>query len=110
MNERIKKLRQQSLDAIPTMSHERAKLLTDFYKSGEAQKHSIPVARALAFKYILEHKELCVNDGELIVGEKGNAPKATPTYPELCIHSKDDLEILHNREKVWFKSSLETRD
>jgi formate C-acetyltransferase len=110
MNERIKKLRQQSLDAIPTMSHERAKLLTDFYKSGEAQKHSIPVARALAFKYILEHKELCINDGELIVGEKGNAPKATPTYPELCIHSKDDLEILHNREKVWFKSSLETRD
>ena len=110
MNERIKKLRQQSLDAIPTMSHERAKLLTDFYKSGEAHKHSTPVARALAFKYILEHKKLCINEGELIVGEKGNAPKATPTYPELCIHSKDDLEILHNREKVWFKSSQETRD
>lgn len=110
MNERIKRLREQSLDAIPTLSHERAKLLTEFYKSGEAQKHSIPVARALAFKYILENKELCINDGELIVGEKGNSPKATPTYPELCIHSKDDLEILNNREKVWFKSSQETRD
>jgi formate C-acetyltransferase len=110
MNERIKRLREQSLNAIPTLSHERAKLLTEFYKSGEAQKHSIPVARALAFKYILENKELCINDGELIVGEKGNSPKATPTYPELCIHSKDDLEILNNREKVWFKSSQETRD
>jgi len=110
MNERIKKLRQQSLDAIPTMSHERAKLLTEFYKSGEPQKHSIPVARALAFKYLLEHKELCINDGELFVGEKGPAPKATPTYPELCVHSEQDLEILHNREKVWFRSSDETRN
>ncbi|MCX7876426.1 MAG: glycyl radical protein [Melioribacteraceae bacterium] len=110
MTDRIKKLRDQSLTAIPTMSHERALLLTQFYKSSEAQKYSVPVTRALAFKYILENKELCINDGELFVGEKGPEPKATPTYPELCIHSKEDLEILHNREKVWFKSSEETRE
>ena len=110
MNDRIKKLRQQSLDAIPTLSHERAQLLTEFYRSGEAQKHSVPVARALSFKYILEHKALCINDGELFVGEKGPEPKATPTYPELCIHSEQDLDILHNRAKVWFKSSDETRN
>ncbi|MHB8906268.1 MAG: pyruvate formate lyase family protein, partial [Melioribacteraceae bacterium] len=79
MNERIKKLRQQSLDAIPTLSHERAQLLTEFYKSGEVQRHSIPVARALSLKYILDNKELCINDGELFVGEKGPEPKATPT-------------------------------
>ena len=109
MTGRINKLRRQSLDAVPTMSHERAQLLTEFYKSGEPGKNSIPVTRALSFKYILEHKELCVNEGELFVGEKGPEPKATPTYPELCIHSKDDLEILHNREKVWFKSSDESR-
>ncbi len=110
MKERIKRLRQQSLDAIPTLSHERAQLLTKFYKSGEAQKHSIPVARALSLKYILDNKELCINDGELFVGEKGPEPKATPTYPELCVHSEQDLDILHNRSKVWFKSSNETRD
>lgn len=110
MNDRIKKLRQQSLDAVPTLSHERAQLLTEFYRSGEAQKHSVPVARALSFKYILEHKALCINDGELFVGEKGPEPKATPTYPELCIHSEQDLEILHNRAKVWFKSSDETKN
>jgi len=110
MTERIKKLREQSLNAIPTISHERALLLTKFYKSHEAQKYSVPVTRALAFKYILENKELCVNDGELIVGEKGPEPKATPTYPELCVHSSEDLEILHNREKVWFRSSDETKE
>ncbi len=109
MTERIKKLREQSLDAIPTISHERAFLLTQFYKSNEANKYSVPVTRALAFKYILENKELCVNEGELFIGEKGPEPKATPTYPELCIHSKEDLEILHNRKKVWFKSTDETR-
>lgn len=110
MTERIKKLREQSLNAIPTISHERASLLTKFYKSFDVQKYSVPVTRALAFKYILENKELCVNDGELIVGEKGPEPKATPTYPELCVHSEEDLEILHNREKVWFKSSDETKE
>lgn len=110
MTERIKKLREQSLNAIPSISHERALLLTKFYKSHEAQKYSVPVTRALAFKYILENKELCVNDGELIVGEKGPEPKATPTYPELCVHSSEDLEILHNREKVWFKSSDKTKE
>jgi len=103
MNERIKRLREQSLTAPPAISPERAVLLTEFYKSGTADRVSIPVARALAFKYILEHKALCVNPGELIVGERGDAPKATPTYPEICTHSLKDFDILHTREKVSFK-------
>jgi trans-4-hydroxy-L-proline dehydratase len=109
MNDRIKKLREQTINAVPTLSHERAKLLTEFYKSGQLGKVSIPVARALAFKYLLENKELCINDGELIVGERGPAPKATPTYPELCVHSLNDLEILNTRPKVWFKVADETK-
>ena len=108
MNERIKKLREQSLNAVPTISCERAKLLTEFYKSGKAESVSIPVARAMAFKYILENKELCVNEGELIVGERGPAPKTTPTYPELCCHSLEDFKILNDRPKVWFRSDVET--
>ncbi len=109
MNERIKKLREQTLNAVPRLSHERAQLLTQFYKSGQAEKVSVPVARALAFKYLLEHKEICINEGELIVGERGPEPKATPTYPELCVHSLNDLEILDTRQKVWFKVSDETK-
>lgn len=110
MNERIKKLRDLTLEAVPTISDERARLVTKFYMSGEPQKHSIPVARALTFKYILENKSLPVLDGELIVGEKGHEPKATPTYPEICTHSMSDFEILHNRPKVTFKSDDKTRD
>ncbi len=103
MNERIKQLREQSLGAIPHVSIERASLLTEFYKSDVPGRVSVPVARALAFKYLLERKEICINQGELIVGERGPAPKATPTYPEVCTHSLDDFEILKSREKVSFQ-------
>ncbi len=109
MKERIKKLRQQSLDAVPTISAERARLLTEFYGSREAQRASIPLARALAFKHILKNKTIVINDGELIIGERGPAPKATPTYPEICAHTQQDLEILNEREKIAFKSDEETR-
>ncbi|MFX0172313.1 MAG: trans-4-hydroxy-L-proline dehydratase [Candidatus Hodarchaeota archaeon] len=109
MNERIRILREQSLQAIPTLDPERAVLLTNFYQSDVADNVSIPVKRALAFKFILENKELCINPGELIVGEKGSKPKAAPTYPELCIHSFQDLDVLDSREKISFKVSEETR-
>ena len=103
MNERIKKLRKQSLNAVTRISAERALLVTEFYKSNEAQSASIPVVRALNLEYILRNKHICINEDELIVGERGSAPKATPTYPEINLHSIKDLEILDGRKKVFFK-------
>jgi formate C-acetyltransferase len=103
MNERIKSLCEQSLNAAASISLERAELLTEFYKSGEPNKNSIPVTRAKSFHYLLSIKVLCINEGELIVGERGPEPKATPTYPELCTHSINDFEILNSREKVPFR-------
>jgi len=110
MNSRIKKLRNESLTAVNTLSPERAKLVTDFYKSDMAKEVSIPVKRALTFKHILENKKICINEGELIVGERGPAPKATPTYPEVSLHSLQDLEILDSRPKVWFRVDDETKN
>jgi formate C-acetyltransferase len=109
MTDRIKRLRKESLDAVPTISSERGVLLTEFFKSGEADGMSVPVQRAKAFYYIMANKELWFNDGELIVGERGPSPKATPTYPEVCIHSKEDFDILHNRPKVSFKVDEKNR-
>jgi formate C-acetyltransferase len=109
MNQRITKLREQSLRAVNRISAERALLVTEFYKSDRAQEVSFPVKRALTFKYILEHKKICINEGELIVGERGPAPKATPSYPEVCLHSLQDLDILNGRPKVSFKVDEETR-
>jgi formate C-acetyltransferase len=109
MNERITRLRKQSLNAKPSLSPERAILLTEFYKGGEAEKVSVPVGRALSFKYLLENEKICINTGELIVGEKGPSPKAAPTFPEICIHSLKDLDVLDKREKISFKVSDRTR-
>jgi len=109
MNARIKKLRDQSLRAVPSLSPERALLVTAFYKTQAAANQPVPVQRALAFKYILENKAVVINDGELIVGERGPSPKATSTYPEITCHSLEDLDILNSRKKTPFKVSAQTR-
>jgi len=109
MNERIHKVREHSVNQKPSISPERAILITQFYKSDLAEKVSVPVKRALAFKHILEKKELWIGDGELIVGERGSAPKATPTYPEICTHTLKDLDILHSRERIPYLVDDETR-
>ncbi|MDP4281163.1 MAG: glycyl radical protein [Bacteroidota bacterium] len=109
MTDRIKKLREQSLNAVNRISAERALLITEFYKTGIDREVSAPVLRAMAFEYILNHKFICINEDELIVGERGPSPKATPTYPEINLHSLEDLEILDKRKKVSFKVDEETR-
>ena len=105
---RVAQLRQRSLDAIPTISAERAVLMTEAYRLHDGLL-SAPMRRALAFRYVMEHRTITIGDGELIVGEKGPAPKATPTYPELCCHTLSDLDILDSREKIPFRVSPETR-
>lgn len=108
LTDRIKRLRQQSLEAKETLDSERAELITAFYLQ-ETGLESTPMRRARAFQYLLEHKAIYIGEGELLVGEKGPAPKHAPTYPELCCHSLDDLDILNTREKTSFHVSPETR-
>jgi len=109
MTERIIKLREESLKAVNRLSAERGLLVTQFYQGLSAMQYSIPVQRAKAFEYILQHKAICINENELIVGERGPAPKETPTYPEINLHSLKDLDILDSRNKVSFKVDPETR-
>ncbi|WP_077368537.1 trans-4-hydroxy-L-proline dehydratase [Anaerosalibacter sp. Marseille-P3206] len=106
MNERVRLLRENSLNAQPFMSIERAKIVTDTYKEYYG-KVSTPVLRALTFKAIMEKKAICINEGELIVGERGEKPKGTPTYPEVCCHTLEDLKMINDREKISFQVSEE---
>ena len=108
MNERVASLRKRSREAVPSISCERAELLTAFYQQNR-DPASAPMERALAFQHLMEHKALYLGRGELIVGEKGPAPKAAPTYPELCCHTLEDLDVLDSREKVAFAVSDEVR-
>jgi pyruvate formate-lyase/glycerol dehydratase family glycyl radical enzyme len=101
ITDRVTCLRQQSLDAVPAISTERAVLMTTFYQQ-QLGMVSTPVRRALSFQYLMANKTIIIGEGELLVGEKGPAPKATPTYPELCCHTLQDFDILNSREKIPF--------
>jgi len=107
MNDRVAILRQESLDARPSISAERARLVTWYYR--HADLRSAVMHRALAFSHLMLHKEVWIGDGELIVGERGPAPKATPTYPEVCCHTLEDLETLHSRPMTAYIVDEETK-
>ena len=107
MNDRVARLRAESLETRPWLSVERALLMTEFHESAPAV--SAPMRRALAFRHLLERKAVYIGDGELIVGERGPSPKGTPTYPELCCHSLQDLDVLHTRDRIAYRVCDEAR-
>ncbi|HEY8500616.1 MAG TPA: trans-4-hydroxy-L-proline dehydratase [Clostridia bacterium] len=109
MNDRVRKLRSESLSTEPYLTDERARIVTETYKKYSG-KVSAPVLRALVFKNIMENKAIDIQDGELIVGERGPKPHAVPTYPELCCHTGEDLNIINDREKISFKVSSEMKE
>ena len=110
MNERVKKRRTFSVDTKPYLCSERAELLTDFYANNPQGGTPMPVYRAMAFQYILANKTIVISEGELIVGTRSVAPKATSTYPELCCHDLEDLRILNTRNKTSYTVSREVMD
>ncbi len=109
MNERIKKLRKLSFETEPCLSIERALIETRFYKENYG-KYSIPVLRAKTFMEICKNKTIYIGEGELIVGERGPAPKSVPTFPELTCHSVDDLNVLNTRELQRYTISQDDID
>ncbi|MGD9363121.1 MAG: pyruvate formate lyase family protein, partial [Desulfobacterales bacterium] len=106
MNKRIEKLRSESFEATPSISIERALLVTDYYKAHYG-KYSMPVMRALVFKHLCEQKTIYIGKEELIVGERGPYPKSVSTFPELTCHTEEDLRILNSRAMTSFNISEE---
>jgi len=109
INERIARLREESVRAEVRVCSERARLITEFYRSGKADGLPIPIQRALALKYLMERVSLPVEEGQLVVGLRGTGPKMVPTYPEICVHSLEDLEILDSRESMPYRVDEETK-
>jgi pyruvate formate-lyase/glycerol dehydratase family glycyl radical enzyme len=108
MNERVRTLRENSQNAVPTISMERALLVDDVYRRHQGEV-PVPILRALAFQHLMENKALWIGEGELIVGERGEAPAATPTFPELCCHTLEDFRIMDARERISFRADEEAR-
>ncbi|MDO8951749.1 MAG: glycyl radical protein [Draconibacterium sp.] len=98
MNDRVRRLRKQSVETPESLSIERALITTRFYKE-YAGKYSEQMMRALNFLEICKQKTIYIGAGELIVGERGPVPKSVPTFPELTCHSVDDFHVLNSRDQ-----------
>jgi pyruvate formate-lyase/glycerol dehydratase family glycyl radical enzyme len=103
---RVAVLRRQSFEAQPSISVERAVLVTQFYRENYG-KYAAPLLRALNFKNLCRKKTIYIGPNELIVGERGPYPKAVSTFPELTCHSVEDLKILNSREMTRYLVSAE---
>ena len=108
LSSRIQRLRQESLHAVPHLSTERAQLVTDACRKYSGTVET-PLLRALIFRHLLENKQLWLGEGELIVGEKAEQPQWSPSFPELCCHTLDDLSIMDRRDKIFFRVSEASR-
>ena len=109
MDDRIKRLREESFNASPSFSSERAVLTTEFYKEWSGRV-STPVLRAMNFRNLCEKKRIYIGRGELIVGERGPRPKAVSSFPELTCHSEDDLRVLDSRPMTSYAVPPEDLD
>jgi formate C-acetyltransferase len=109
MNPRVQRLRKLSFETVPSLSIERALHQTAFYQENNG-KYSVPMMRALQFLDHCQQKTLYLGDDELIVGERGPAPKCVPTFPELTCHSVEDFHVLNHREQQPYTISQEDID
>lgn len=109
MNERIKRLHQQSMETEPTLTIERALIETEFYKENYGKMPNC-ILRARNFYEICKKKTIYIGQDELIVGERGPMPKAVPTFPELTCHTVEDLHTLNTRDLQPYRISQEDID
>ena len=83
MTVRTTTLRDELLGITPSICSERARLFTASMKTSEGQP--IVLRRAKAFSEVLGAMSLYIRDGELIVGNQAQRPRAAPVFPEYSV-------------------------
>lgn len=83
MNERLARLKDELLSAVPSLCTERARIYTEAYREHE----ELPIARrrALALLRTLESCSIYIGEGELVVGNTASRPKAAAIFPEYSV-------------------------
>lgn len=80
VTERILKLRKQTLEEPRYLTVEQARLITRAYR--EHADMSVPMKRAYALKASMEHLEIRIDEGELIVGNRSKESCGGVVFPE----------------------------
>jgi pyruvate formate-lyase/glycerol dehydratase family glycyl radical enzyme len=83
LSERIQKLKEKVLSAIPSICTERANFYTSVYKDNA----SLPVIikRALSLEKTLKEMTIYIDEGELIIGNQSSKLRAAPIFPEYAV-------------------------
>ena len=102
--ERIEKLRQVIIDAVPQVESERACLVTESYK--ETEGLPTVIRRAKAVEKIFNELPVTIRDNELIVGSITINPRSTEICPEFSYDwVEKEFKTMHNRMADPFEIS-----
>ncbi|MFC2036876.1 glycyl radical protein [Chloroflexota bacterium] len=106
--ERVQRLRQRLLDAIPSLCAERGLLITRAYEEYAADPPVLRRAKALAD--VLDNMTIYIDEGEIIVGNQASAPRTAPLFPEYAVSFLvDEIDEFPNRRADLFDVSPEVK-
>jgi pyruvate formate-lyase/glycerol dehydratase family glycyl radical enzyme len=80
ISERIAKLKNNTLSALPTICTERARFYTEAYQ--KYQDSPVILKRAYALEKTLKEMTIFIDEGELIVGNHSSRLRSAPIFPE----------------------------
>jgi len=105
---RVNRVRQDLLDAIPSICPERALLITESYKQTEDQPFVLRKAKAL--ENILANMSIFIEKDQLIVGNQASVMRAAPIFPEYSFQwVVDELDTFDRRTGDVFKIDEKTK-
>jgi len=108
MNDRTASLKERMMAIEPEICPERAVLLTESWRETAGQP--VPIRRAKGFAHILKNMSICIQPGELIVGNLAGEQRAAPIFPEYAVAwIKAELDDFSGRPIDRFDVSAEAR-
>ncbi|MGE4484807.1 MAG: formate C-acetyltransferase/glycerol dehydratase family glycyl radical enzyme [Oscillospiraceae bacterium] len=106
--ERVLRIKEAFLAAVPEMCCERALIYTEVYRSNA----SLPLIelRARALRRTLEDMPVFILDGEVIVGHPASRFRSAEVFPDVNIAIMDEIDQFGTREYNRLKVSPEVRE
>ena len=108
VSKRGEALKAQVVGCTPSISSERAEIVTRCYK--ELEREDTLVRRARVLEAVLEQKSIYILEGELIVGNQAPSPRAAEVFPEFSTRwILSELDSFSVRDSDVFTIDDETK-
>ena len=95
LEERIISLRNKMRNTTPTVSIERARLVTEFYR--KLSMDSVITKRAKLLEYLLQNMTIYIDDESLLVGNHGSRYRSAPVFPEVSAWLRGEIDSFETR-------------